>query len=94
VRRRTATTRLAGRLAQSQGEPAIAAGRQLDPTPGTPASVMCVRAALSPEDTVSPRGEHVAQLNYRLERDEWRCPVPVEIAGLEPCRPLFRVRPP
>jgi RimJ/RimL family protein N-acetyltransferase len=41
------------------------------------------------EDTLSPRGEPVPQLNYRLVRDEWRCPVPVEIAALEPCLPLF-----
>jgi RimJ/RimL family protein N-acetyltransferase len=41
------------------------------------------------EDTLSPRGEPVPQLNYRLERDEWRCPFAVEIAGLEPCLPLF-----
>jgi RimJ/RimL family protein N-acetyltransferase len=41
------------------------------------------------EDTLSPRGEPVRQLNYRIERSGWRCPIPVEIDGLAPCLPLF-----
>ena len=43
------------------------------------------------EDTLSPRGDPVPHLNYRLERERWRAPVRVEIEGLEPCLPLFGV---
>ena len=43
------------------------------------------------EDTLSPRGEPVPHLNYRLEQERWRAPVRVEIEGLEPCLPLFGV---
>jgi RimJ/RimL family protein N-acetyltransferase len=39
----------------------------------------------------SPRGTPVVEHLMRLERDRWRCPVPVEIIGLEPCRHLFGV---
>jgi RimJ/RimL family protein N-acetyltransferase len=41
------------------------------------------------EDTVSPRGTPVRHLNFRLERNGWRCPVPVEIVGAEPCLALL-----
>ena len=41
------------------------------------------------EDTVSPRGEPVPHLNFRLERADWRCPVTVEIEGAEACLPLL-----
>ena len=40
------------------------------------------------ESTVSPRGEPIRHIDYRLERPEWRG-APVEIEGLEPCLPLF-----
>lgn len=40
---------------------------------------------------LAPRGEPVEHLDYRIERDEWHCPVPVEISGLEPALPLFGV---
>jgi RimJ/RimL family protein N-acetyltransferase len=40
---------------------------------------------------VAPRGEPVPHFDYRIERDEWRCPFPVEIEGLEPALPLFGV---
>ena len=43
------------------------------------------------EDTVSPRGEPVPHRNYRLDRHDWRSPVPLEIEGLEACLPLFGV---
>ena len=43
------------------------------------------------EDTLSPRGTPVPHLNFRLERERWRSPVPVAIHGLEPCLPLFGV---
>jgi RimJ/RimL family protein N-acetyltransferase len=39
--------------------------------------------------TVAPRGEPVEHYDYRLERGEWRCPIEVEITGLEPALPLF-----
>jgi RimJ/RimL family protein N-acetyltransferase len=32
---------------------------------------------------VSPRGEPVPHYDYRLDQAEWRCPIPVEIVGLE-----------
>jgi len=37
----------------------------------------------------APRGEPVLHYDYRLERDDWRCPIPVELEGLEPALPLF-----
>jgi RimJ/RimL family protein N-acetyltransferase len=40
---------------------------------------------------VSPRGEPIPHYDYRLERADWRCPIPVEIEGLEPALPLFGV---
>jgi RimJ/RimL family protein N-acetyltransferase len=39
--------------------------------------------------TVSPRGEPLAHYDLRIERDAWASPVPVEIAGLGGCLPLF-----
>lgn len=39
--------------------------------------------------TASPRGSPVPEHGVEIERAAWRCPVPVEIAGLEPCLPLF-----
>src|SRR4051794_25164374 len=41
------------------------------------------------EDTLSPRGVPVPQLNYRIERTEWRCSVSVELVGLEAALLLF-----
>ncbi len=38
---------------------------------------------------VAPRGEPVAHYDYRIERDEWRCPIDVRIEGLEPALPSF-----
>lgn len=43
------------------------------------------------EDIVDPRGEPVRHLNFRLERADWRCPIPVEIEGAEACLPLLGV---
>lgn len=40
---------------------------------------------------IAPRGEPVPHFDYRLERDEWHCPIPVEIVGLEPALPLFGI---
>lgn len=37
----------------------------------------------------SPRGTPVVEHGVEIERDAWRCPVPVTIEGLEPCLPLF-----
>jgi RimJ/RimL family protein N-acetyltransferase len=37
----------------------------------------------------SPRGVPVVEHGVVIERDAWRCPVPVTIEGLEPCLPLF-----
>lgn len=39
--------------------------------------------------TVSPRGSEIGHADFELSRDEWRSPVPVEIAGLEHCLSLF-----
>jgi RimJ/RimL family protein N-acetyltransferase len=39
--------------------------------------------------TVSPRGEPLTHFDLRIERDAWASPVPVEIAGLDGCLPLF-----
>jgi RimJ/RimL family protein N-acetyltransferase len=41
------------------------------------------------EDVASPRGVPVRKRLFRLTRDRWTSPVEVEIAGLEPCLPLF-----
>jgi RimJ/RimL family protein N-acetyltransferase len=38
---------------------------------------------------LAPRGEPVVHLDYRMEREDWRCPIPVEIEGLEAALPLF-----
>jgi RimJ/RimL family protein N-acetyltransferase len=38
---------------------------------------------------IAPRGEPVLHYDYRIERHEWRCPIAVEIEGLEPALPLF-----
>jgi RimJ/RimL family protein N-acetyltransferase len=41
-------------------------------------------------NTLSPRGTPQPHLLLRLERAGWRsAPFPVEVAGLEPCLPLF-----
>ena len=36
-----------------------------------------------------PRDEPVVHHDLLLERDEWRCPIDVELEGLGPCLPLF-----
>ena len=38
---------------------------------------------------VSPRGEPIRHYDYRLDRADWRCPIEVEIVGLEPALHLF-----
>jgi len=38
---------------------------------------------------VSPRGTPVPHLDLRIEREDWRSAVPVEIEGLGPCLHLF-----
>jgi RimJ/RimL family protein N-acetyltransferase len=38
---------------------------------------------------VAPRGEPVRHLDYRIERDDWHCPIRIEIENLERCLPLF-----
>jgi RimJ/RimL family protein N-acetyltransferase len=38
---------------------------------------------------IAPRGEPVDHYDYRLERAEWRCPIPVELDGLTASLPLF-----
>jgi RimJ/RimL family protein N-acetyltransferase len=38
---------------------------------------------------VAPRGVEVGHTDLELRRKDWRPPFPVEIAGLEPCLPLF-----
>ena len=40
---------------------------------------------------IAPRGEPVRHYDYRLERDEWRCPLPVEIEGVEAALVLFGI---
>ena len=40
-------------------------------------------------ETLSPRGTPQPHVLLRLDRDDWRRPVPVEIAGVGPCLPLF-----
>ncbi len=37
----------------------------------------------------SPRGVPVVEHGVEIERDAWRCPVPVTIEGLDTCLPLF-----
>lgn len=39
--------------------------------------------------TMQSRGEPVEHYDYRLERADWRCPLAVEITGLETSLPLF-----
>jgi RimJ/RimL family protein N-acetyltransferase len=39
--------------------------------------------------TMESRGEPVEHYDYRLERGDWRTPVPVELIGLERALPLF-----
>lgn len=39
--------------------------------------------------TIAPRGEPVEHYDYRLERDDWTCPVAVEVEGMEAVLPLF-----
>jgi RimJ/RimL family protein N-acetyltransferase len=39
--------------------------------------------------TASPRGEPVPEHVYRLERADWRCPVAVELAGVEAVAPFM-----
>ncbi|MBB6351360.1 RimJ/RimL family protein N-acetyltransferase [Nonomuraea muscovyensis] len=39
------------------------------------------------------RGKRAVQQRLRLDRERFACPVPVEIEGLEPCRPHFGLRP-
>ncbi|HET7573182.1 MAG TPA: GNAT family protein [Gaiellaceae bacterium] len=43
--------------------------------------------------TLAPQGVEVGHTDLELRREDWRCPVPVEIEGLEPCRPLFGLSP-
>jgi RimJ/RimL family protein N-acetyltransferase len=43
---------------------------------------------------LAPRGEPIDEYEYRLERADWRSPIPVEIVGLEPCLQLFGALPP
>ena len=43
--------------------------------------------------TTSPRGVPVPHHDVRLEHEDWRAPVSVEIVGLEPALPLFGSRP-
>jgi len=38
---------------------------------------------------IAPRGVPVPHHKVRVDRDSWRCPVPVDIAGLAACLPLF-----
>jgi RimJ/RimL family protein N-acetyltransferase len=39
--------------------------------------------------TVAPRGEPVEHFDYRFERDEWACPIAVEVEGVEAALTLF-----
>ena len=41
------------------------------------------------EDVAAPRGAPVRNRKFRLMRERWRSPVPVEIQGLSNCRSLF-----
>lgn len=38
---------------------------------------------------IAPRSEPVTHFNYRIERDEWHCPIPVEIDGVDEARHVF-----
>jgi RimJ/RimL family protein N-acetyltransferase len=38
---------------------------------------------------IAPRGEPIPHYDYRIERTEWRCPIDVEVEGVEPALPLF-----
>jgi RimJ/RimL family protein N-acetyltransferase len=38
---------------------------------------------------IAPRGEPVPHHDYAIERGEWRCPIEVEIVGLDAARELF-----
>ena len=42
--------------------------------------------------SVSPRGEPVEHYDYRLERADWACPIPVELEGIGAALPLFGAR--
>ena len=43
-------------------------------------------------ETLHARGDAPDRMvRMRLSRDEWKCPVPVEITGLDPCRPFFKI---
>lgn len=43
-------------------------------------------------ETRHARGDRADRMvRMRLPREEWRCPVPVEVEGLEACRAYFRV---
>lgn len=44
--------------------------------------------------TQSPRGAPVVAHDVRLERRAWRCPVPVRVDGVAPCRALLGVAEP
>jgi RimJ/RimL family protein N-acetyltransferase len=39
--------------------------------------------------TLAPRGEPVEKYDFRIEREEWRCPFDVTLEGIEPCLRLF-----
>jgi RimJ/RimL family protein N-acetyltransferase len=41
--------------------------------------------------TLAPRGEPVEKYDFRIEREEWRCPFDVTLEGVEPCLSLFGV---
>lgn len=38
---------------------------------------------------VSPRGEPLDRYDLRIDRAEWRAPIPITLAGLGPCLALF-----
>jgi RimJ/RimL family protein N-acetyltransferase len=38
---------------------------------------------------LSPRGEPIQHYDYCLDREDWHCPIDVEIEGLHPALPLF-----
>lgn len=38
---------------------------------------------------LSPRGEPIQHYDYRLDREDWRCPIDVRIEELEPALTLF-----
>jgi RimJ/RimL family protein N-acetyltransferase len=39
--------------------------------------------------THAPRGKPVEELKYRLERDDWRCPVAIELHGVDAVAPFM-----